>query len=101
MPLTGGIVDNIQGALIVTGDGNDVLNVDDTGSAAAKTGTLTSSALIGLGMERFEASCAAVALHGLAGEAAGAKFGLRSPLARDVIDSIPDAIREYDKRFGS
>ncbi len=50
MPTTGGTVNNIQGTIDVAGDGSDTMNVDDTGSTAAKTGTLTSSALTGLGM---------------------------------------------------
>jgi hypothetical protein len=52
-PTTGGIVDNIQGALTIVGDagGTATLNVDDTGSTGAKTdGTLTSTALTGLNM---------------------------------------------------
>src|SRR5262249_1920981 len=50
-PTTGGIVDNIQGALSVVGNPHDRLNVDDTGSTGAKTdGTLTPTTLTGLGM---------------------------------------------------
>ena len=49
-PATGGLIDNIQGALTVIGDGGDTMNVDDTGSTIAKTGTLTASALTGLNM---------------------------------------------------
>ena len=49
-PMTGGVVDNIQGALTVAGDNSDTLNVDDTGSAATKAGTLTATALTGLKM---------------------------------------------------
>ncbi len=48
--IEGGIVDHIQGAITVYGDGNDTLNVDDTGTNYAKTGTLTSSSLTGLNM---------------------------------------------------
>ncbi|HEX4527586.1 MAG TPA: hypothetical protein VH108_12695 [Gaiellaceae bacterium] len=42
----------IQAALTIDGGGDsgDQLNVDDTGSSAGKTGTLTSSTLTGLGM---------------------------------------------------
>jgi hypothetical protein len=43
-------VDDVQGLLIVTGNGVDTLNVDDTGSTSGKTGSLTSSTLSGLGM---------------------------------------------------
>jgi hypothetical protein len=49
-PLTGGIVNNIQGTINVTGDGSDTMNVDDTGSTGSKTGTLTSNSLTGLAM---------------------------------------------------
>jgi len=48
--LVGGIVDNIQGQLIIVGSGSDTLNVDDTGSEGNKTGTLTSTTLTGLAM---------------------------------------------------
>ena len=49
-PTTGGIVDEIQGALTVLGNGADTMNVDDTGSTTAKTGTLTATTLTGLSM---------------------------------------------------
>jgi hypothetical protein len=49
-PATGGIVDNIQGALTVSGNGSDTTNVDDTGSTGQKTGTLTPTTLTGLKM---------------------------------------------------
>jgi NAD(P)H-hydrate epimerase len=47
-------------------------------------------------MQPFEAACCAVCLHGIAGEVAGERFGLRSALARDVIDALPDAIKRYE-----
>jgi hypothetical protein len=34
-------------------------------------------------------------LHGIAGEVAGEKLGLRSVLARDVIEAIATAIERY------
>ena len=49
-PTAGGIVDNIQGALTILGNGLDTLNVDDTGSTIAKTATLTSTTLTGMSM---------------------------------------------------
>src|SRR5262249_41384884 len=50
-PATGGNVNAIAGGLTVNGQGNsDTLNVDDTGDAAANSGTLTSTQLTGLGM---------------------------------------------------
>ncbi len=50
VPVLGGFVGQIKGALTVTGNGFDTLNVDDTGSTVAKTGTLTATALTGLNM---------------------------------------------------
>ncbi len=49
-PAVGGIVDGIQGALTVDGSGADTMNVDDTGSTIAKSGTLTKATLTGLNM---------------------------------------------------
>ena len=54
-PVAAGVVDNIKGALTVTGSGSDTLNVDDTGSTMVKTstglaGTMTGTSLNGLGM---------------------------------------------------
>ena len=49
-PVTGGNVNGIQGALTVNDDNYGTLNVDDTGSTAANTGTLTDTTLTGLGM---------------------------------------------------
>ena len=45
-----GNVKNIQGALTVVGNLNDTMNVDDSGSTIAKTGTLTPTTLTGMGM---------------------------------------------------
>jgi len=50
------------------------------------------ASLIGQSMAPFNASCAAVHLHGLAGEIAGKRLGRRSVLARDVIAAISDAL---------
>src|SRR5262249_39583453 len=43
-------VNTIQGTLAVTGGGSDTMNIDDSGTTGAKTGTLTATALTGLGM---------------------------------------------------
>jgi hypothetical protein len=49
-PAKGGVASGIQGALVIVGGGKDTLNVDDTGDTANVSGTLTSTALTGLGM---------------------------------------------------
>jgi NAD(P)H-hydrate epimerase len=48
-------------------------------------------------MDRFDAACAGVWLHGKAGELAGSRLGRRCVLARDVIDALPEAIRCYER----
>ncbi|HLP76522.1 MAG TPA: hypothetical protein VK327_06325, partial [Candidatus Paceibacterota bacterium] len=42
-------VNSILGALTITGNGSDTLNVSDIGSSTAKTGSLTATSLTGLG----------------------------------------------------
>jgi hypothetical protein len=49
-PTAGGIVDSIQGPLVIVGAGPDTMNVDDTGSTAPKSSTLTPTTLTGLNM---------------------------------------------------
>lgn len=45
----------------------------------------------------FAAAAAGAYLHGRAGELAGEKLGRRCVLARDVIDTLPEAIAEYER----
>jgi NAD(P)H-hydrate epimerase len=53
--------------------------------------------LLGQEMDRFDAACVGVYLHGRAGELAGERLGRRSVLARDVIETVPEAIAEYER----
>lgn len=48
-------------------------------------------------VDPFDAACIGVHLHGRAGELAGETFGRRSVLARDVIETVPAAIAEYER----
>ncbi|HEV2295107.1 MAG TPA: NAD(P)H-hydrate dehydratase [Tepidisphaeraceae bacterium] len=95
----------LKGSRTVVTDAQRVF-VNTTGnSALSKAGTGdvlcgVLGTLLAQQMERFDAACAAVCLHGLAGEVAGERLGLRAVLARDVIDAIPDAIKRYEERFG-
>ena len=94
----------LKGDRTVVTDGQHCF-VNDTGnSALSKAGTgdvLTGmvASLIGQKMSLFDAACAAVFLHGRAGEIAGEKLGLRCVLAHDVIDALPQAVREYEHQF--
>src|SRR4051794_21757785 len=93
----------LKGDHTIVTDGTRVYQNNSGNSALSKAGAgdvlcgLIAS-LLGQGMPRFDAAVAAVHLHGLAGEVAGLRFGLRSPLARDIIDAIPEAIALYEKR---
>ena len=53
--------------------------------------------LLGQEMDPFDAACVGVYLHGRAGELAGERVGRRSVLARDVIETIPEAVAEYER----
>jgi NAD(P)H-hydrate epimerase len=80
--------------------------VNHTGNSAlskAGTGDVLSGicgTFLGQEMDRFDAACAAVWIHGLAGEIAGERLGLRAVLAREVIDAIPEALKRYETRYG-
>lgn len=93
----------LKGDHTLVSDGTRIYQNDSGNSALSKAGAGDVlcgiiASLLGQGMNRFDAAVAAVHLHGLAGEVAGSRFGLRSPLARDVIDAIPEAIALYEKR---
>jgi NAD(P)H-hydrate epimerase len=89
----------LKGHRTVVTDGRRAY-LNHTGNSAlskAGTGDVLSGllgCLLGQGMEPFEAAIAAVHLHGRCGELAGQMLGLRSPLARDVIAALPQAIAE-------
>jgi ADP-dependent NAD(P)H-hydrate dehydratase len=81
--------------VVTDGDRVYVNQTGNSGLSKAGAGDVLSGiigSLIGQKMELFDAACAGVHLHGLAGEIAGKKFGLRSVLARDVIDALHEAI---------
>jgi NAD(P)H-hydrate epimerase len=91
----------LKGRKTVVTDGRRIY-VNQTGDstlAKAGTGDILSGVLgclLGQGMERFEAATLAVWLQGRAGEIAGAKYGRRSALGREVIESLSTAIAERE-----
>jgi NAD(P)H-hydrate epimerase len=95
----------LKGNRTVVADAQRVY-VNHTGNSAlskAGTGDVLSGicgTLLAQAMDRFDAACAAVCLHGLAGEVAGERLGLRAVLAREVIDAIPAALKRYEERYG-
>ena len=86
---------------VVADAGGQRVYINHTGNSAlskAGTGDVLSGilgTLLAQDMDRFEAACAAVHIHGLAGEIAGERLGLRSVLARDVIEAVPEALKQY------
>lgn len=95
----------LKGHRTVVTDGEHVyLNrTGDSSLSKAGAGDVLSGvigSLMGQGMDRFDAACAGVYLHGKAGELAGKKLGRRCVLARDVIDALPEAISDYERQIG-
>ena len=92
----------LKGHRTVVTEGRRVY-VNDTGDSTlskAGTGDVLSGivgTLLAQGVEPFDAACAGVHLHGRAGEIAGKRFGRRSALAREVIESIGEAAREMER----
>lgn len=95
----------LKGHRTVVADGQRVyLNrTGDSSLSKAGTGDVLSGilgTLLAQTADRFDAATIACHLHGRAGEIAGGRLGLRSVLARDVIDAIPEAIRDYERSAG-
>ncbi len=96
----------LKGDRTVVSDGTRVYvnRTGDSSLSKAGTGDILSGVigtLLAQKLEHFDAACMGVYLHGRAGELAGEKFGRRSVLARDVIDALPLAIREYEQTHGT
>jgi hydroxyethylthiazole kinase-like uncharacterized protein yjeF len=96
----------LKGSRTVVTDGQHIYinHTGDSSLSKAGTGDVLSGmigCLLGQKMSPFDAACAGAWLHGRAGEIAGEKLGLRCVLAHDVIDAIPQAVREYESKYGS
>jgi hydroxyethylthiazole kinase-like uncharacterized protein yjeF len=96
----------LKGGRTVVTDGTRVYlnHTGDSSLSKAGTGDCLSGmtgTLLAQKMDPFDAATAAVYLHGRAGEIAGQRLGMRCVLAHDVIDAIPQAVAEYEKRYGT
>ena len=82
-----------DGRYAVNPTGNDGMAKGGSGDVLA--GMLVS--LLGQGMDAFDACCAAVYLHGLAGDLAAADKGKRGMTPTDLLEQIPYAIKETEQ----
>ena len=82
-----------DGRFAVNTTGNSGLAKGGSGDVLA--GMIVS--LLGQGMEAFEACCAAVYLHGRAGDLAAADQGERGMTPGDLLEQIPYALKETDR----
>ena len=92
-----------RGTIVTNGDR---IYTNETGNAGMATGgsgdvlTGVIAALIGQGMEPFEAAILGVYLHGLAGDYAAEELGRLPMTALDVLDYLPEAFREHEMAEG-
>lgn len=90
----------LKGQHTVIADGDRCL-INPTGNpalATAGTGDVLTgaiAALIGQGMDLFDAAALGAYLHGAAADAWAARFGPAGLLARDLADALPGAIHEH------
>jgi hydroxyethylthiazole kinase-like uncharacterized protein yjeF len=94
----------LKGGRTVITDGQRIYvnHTGDSSLSKAGTGDVLSGmigTLLAQEMSGFDAACAGVYLHGRAGEIVGERLGRRCVLAHDVIDAIPQAVGEYEKRY--
>jgi NAD(P)H-hydrate epimerase len=89
----------LKGAGTVVTDGQQVYinNTGNPGMATAGAGDVLTgviAALIGQGLNNFDAAVLGVYVHGLAGDIAAKKMGQISLIATDIIESLGEAFRK-------
>lgn len=89
--------------MVYSSDGSSYQNhTGNPGLATAGTGDVLTGMVAGLaaqGFDAFRAAEMAVYVHGLAGDQAEKKLTEPGMIASDVIDAIPDALREIQDGF--
>ncbi len=88
--------------VIAAPDGRLAVNpTGNSGMAKGGSGDVLSGmavSLLGQGMEPFAACCAAVYLHGLAGDLTAAEKTERAMTPTDLLEHIPQALQELERR---
>ena len=86
--------------VVATPDGRLAVNTTgNSGMAKGGSGDVLAGmvlSLLGQGMEPFDACCAAVYLHGRAGDMAAAEKGERGMTPTDLLENIPYALKETE-----
>jgi hydroxyethylthiazole kinase-like uncharacterized protein yjeF len=86
------------GTVLAAPDGSLAVNpTGNPGMATGGTGDVLTGMIAGLlaqGLSCWGAACAGTYLHGLAGDLAAARRGEIGMLARDLLETIPEAIRD-------
>jgi NAD(P)H-hydrate epimerase len=96
----------LKGSKTIVTDGHRYY-INPTGdSSLSKAGTgdvLTGicATLLAQAWEPLDAACAAVWIHGKAGEMAGKRLTPRSTTARDIIAAVGEAFVAYERAFGA
>ncbi|MCI4354659.1 MAG: NAD(P)H-hydrate dehydratase [Thermoplasmata archaeon] len=83
------IVARPDGECAVNPTGNPGMATGGTGDVLAGMG----GALLARGADAWSAACAAVYLHGLAGDRAAARIGVEGLLAGDLCEALPETLR--------
>ena len=82
-------------------DGRLAVNTTgNSGMAKGGSGDILSGmvvSLLGQGVEPFDACCAAVFCHGLAGDRAAARLGERGMSPADLLAELPHAFQEIEQ----
>jgi len=89
----------LKGAGTIVADANRMYinRTGNPGMATGGTGDVLAGllgALLGQGLDAFEAAALAVHVHGLAGDRAAERLGEASLLATDVLEELPAALRD-------
>ena len=97
-PVSGGILDMIQGPLTVNGAGAGQTNlyIDDTGSTAVKSGLLTSASLTGLGMGAAGIAYSGIAALNIALGSGGDTMNVRSTAAGTITTIDPSGVNTFN-----
>lgn len=86
-----------KGTIVALPDGRAAINpTGNAGMATAGMGDVLTgiiAAFLGQGMDVMSACCAAVYIHGLAGDMVAAQYGERALIASDVIGKLGEAMR--------